>query len=227
MLTPTFLKFTHKSYAHELVICPCCVWLKDLILTLKPPYLIWNLVALTMKPLLRLLSVHYAVYIISLFEVNKTLWMKFSVYRNLSIRLCCIRRLFPCAYKYRFCISFFSWFFHCLMFAVFQIVSEDILQELENMDKECDIDDILNYRTIAEQQLQVVDDSIRRMLRVIVNYISFSLIMLKMSIPKHFYHSNWIYVYLHPYITSMIHDWYSTCPGQYLFKMVCWCLNFC
>ncbi|CAO2190040.1 unnamed protein product [Urochloa humidicola] len=35
-----------------------------------------------------------------------------------------------------------------------QIVSKDILQELENMDKECDIDDILNYRTIAEQQLQ-------------------------------------------------------------------------
>jgi len=44
----------------------------------------------------------------------------------------------------------------------FQIVSKDILQELENMDKECDIDDILNYRTIAEQQLQVVDASIRR-----------------------------------------------------------------
>jgi hypothetical protein len=44
----------------------------------------------------------------------------------------------------------------------FQIVSKDILQELENMDKECDIDDILNYRTIAEQQLQVVHASIRR-----------------------------------------------------------------
>jgi hypothetical protein len=49
------------------------------------------------------------------------------------------------------------------MFAFFQIVSKDILQELENMDKECDIDDILNYRTIAEQQLQVVHVSIRRM----------------------------------------------------------------
>ncbi|XP_040382901.1 uncharacterized protein LOC102719317 isoform X2 [Oryza brachyantha] len=35
-----------------------------------------------------------------------------------------------------------------------QLVSEDILQELENMDREGDIDDILNYRTIAEQQLQ-------------------------------------------------------------------------
>ncbi|WVZ95400.1 hypothetical protein U9M48_041168 [Paspalum notatum var. saurae] len=35
-----------------------------------------------------------------------------------------------------------------------QIVSEDTLQELENMDKECDINDILNYRAIAEQQLQ-------------------------------------------------------------------------
>ncbi|KAJ1266962.1 hypothetical protein BS78_07G020000 [Paspalum vaginatum] len=35
-----------------------------------------------------------------------------------------------------------------------QIVSEDTLQELENMDKECDINEILNYRTIAEQQLQ-------------------------------------------------------------------------
>lgn len=76
------------------------------------------------------------------------------------------------------------------MFAIFQIVSEDILQELENMDKECDIDDILNYRTIAEQQLQVVDDSIRRMLRVVVNYISFSLVLLKMVLPKQFYHSN-------------------------------------
>ena len=79
------------------------------------------------------------------------------------------------------------------MFAIFQIVSEDILQELENMDRECDIDDILNYRTIAEQQLQVVDDSIRRTLRVIVNYISFSLVMLKMSLPKHFYHCTSIY----------------------------------
>jgi hypothetical protein len=67
------------------------------------------------------------------------------------------------------------------MFTLFQIVSEDILQELENMDRECDIDDILNYRTIAEQQLQVVDGSVRRTLRVIVNYISFSLVMLKMS----------------------------------------------
>ncbi|KAG8086661.1 hypothetical protein GUJ93_ZPchr0010g9710 [Zizania palustris] len=35
-----------------------------------------------------------------------------------------------------------------------QLVSEDILQELENMDRECSIDDILNYRTVAEQQLQ-------------------------------------------------------------------------
>ncbi|KAL6659540.1 hypothetical protein ACP70R_003580 [Stipagrostis hirtigluma subsp. patula] len=35
-----------------------------------------------------------------------------------------------------------------------QIVNKDILQELENMDKECDIDDILDYRAIAEQQLQ-------------------------------------------------------------------------
>ncbi|EEC82816.1 hypothetical protein OsI_27603 [Oryza sativa Indica Group] len=35
-----------------------------------------------------------------------------------------------------------------------QLVSEDILQELENMDREGDIDDILNYRTIAEQKLQ-------------------------------------------------------------------------
>ena len=54
------------------------------------------------------------------------------------------------------------------------------------MDKECDIDDILNYRTIAEQQLQVVDDSIRRTLKVIVNYNSLSLVMLEISIPKHF-----------------------------------------
>ncbi|KAL6856895.1 hypothetical protein ACP4OV_018277 [Aristida adscensionis] len=35
-----------------------------------------------------------------------------------------------------------------------QIVSKDILEGLEDMDKECDIDDILSYRTIAEQQLQ-------------------------------------------------------------------------
>ncbi|CAL9110355.1 unnamed protein product [Musa acuminata var. zebrina] len=35
-----------------------------------------------------------------------------------------------------------------------QLVSKDILQELEEMDKECDIDDILSYRSLAEQQLQ-------------------------------------------------------------------------
>ncbi|XP_008812811.3 uncharacterized protein LOC103723626 isoform X2 [Phoenix dactylifera] len=35
-----------------------------------------------------------------------------------------------------------------------QLVGEDILQELEKMDKECDIDDILSYRSMAEQQLQ-------------------------------------------------------------------------
>ncbi|PNT66537.1 hypothetical protein BRADI_3g13757v3 [Brachypodium distachyon] len=35
-----------------------------------------------------------------------------------------------------------------------QLVSKDILQQLEILDKECDIDDIVNYRTIAEQQLQ-------------------------------------------------------------------------
>jgi hypothetical protein len=30
----------------------------------------------------------------------------------------------------------------------------------------------------------------RKMLRVVVNYIPFSLVMLKMSLTKHFYHSN-------------------------------------
>ncbi|XP_020114833.1 putative vacuolar protein sorting-associated protein 13A [Ananas comosus] len=35
-----------------------------------------------------------------------------------------------------------------------QVVSKDILQELEKMDKECDIDDILSYRSFAERQLQ-------------------------------------------------------------------------
>ncbi|CAM0910801.1 unnamed protein product [Alopecurus aequalis] len=35
-----------------------------------------------------------------------------------------------------------------------QLVSKDILQKLEILDRECDIDDIVNYRTIAEQQLQ-------------------------------------------------------------------------
>ncbi|EMS47217.1 Putative vacuolar protein sorting-associated protein 13A [Triticum urartu] len=35
-----------------------------------------------------------------------------------------------------------------------QLVSKDILQKLETLDKECDIDDIVSYRTIAEQQLQ-------------------------------------------------------------------------
>ncbi|KAJ1693233.1 hypothetical protein LUZ63_009931 [Rhynchospora breviuscula] len=35
-----------------------------------------------------------------------------------------------------------------------QLLSKDILQELEEMDKECDIDDILNYRACAEKQLQ-------------------------------------------------------------------------
>ena len=42
----------------------------------------------------------------------------------------------------------------------FQLVSKDILQKLEILDRECDIDDIVNYRTIAEQQLQVLDTSI-------------------------------------------------------------------
>ncbi|VAI76308.1 unnamed protein product [Triticum turgidum subsp. durum] len=35
-----------------------------------------------------------------------------------------------------------------------QLVSKDILQKLETLDKECDIDDIVSYRTTAEQQLQ-------------------------------------------------------------------------
>ncbi|KAM3191147.1 hypothetical protein ACQJBY_068843 [Aegilops geniculata] len=35
-----------------------------------------------------------------------------------------------------------------------QLVSKDILQKLETLDKECDIDDIVSYRTIAEQRLQ-------------------------------------------------------------------------
>lgn len=35
-----------------------------------------------------------------------------------------------------------------------QLVNRDILHELEKMDKECDIDDILNYRSTAEHQLQ-------------------------------------------------------------------------
>jgi hypothetical protein len=38
----------------------------------------------------------------------------------------------------------------------FQPVSKDILEKLEILDKDCDIDDIVNYRTIAEQQLQVL-----------------------------------------------------------------------
>ncbi|WOK94697.1 hypothetical protein Cni_G03402 [Canna indica] len=35
-----------------------------------------------------------------------------------------------------------------------QLVSKSILQELEKMDRDCDIDDILSYRSLAEQQLQ-------------------------------------------------------------------------
>jgi hypothetical protein len=37
-----------------------------------------------------------------------------------------------------------------------QLVSKEVLEKLESLDKECDIDDIVNYRTIAEQQLQVL-----------------------------------------------------------------------
>uniref|UniRef100_A0A1D1Z4D3 Putative vacuolar protein sorting-associated protein 13A n=1 Tax=Anthurium amnicola TaxID=1678845 RepID=A0A1D1Z4D3_9ARAE len=35
-----------------------------------------------------------------------------------------------------------------------QHVSNDILEELEQMDKECELDEILNYRSIAENQIQ-------------------------------------------------------------------------
>ncbi|ONK64446.1 uncharacterized protein A4U43_C07F26050 [Asparagus officinalis] len=35
-----------------------------------------------------------------------------------------------------------------------QLINKDILTELEKMDKECDIDDILNFRCLAEQELQ-------------------------------------------------------------------------
>ncbi|XP_074563233.1 LOW QUALITY PROTEIN: uncharacterized protein LOC141819877 [Curcuma longa] len=54
---------------------------------------------------------------------------------------------------------------HCLKYAKLykrklellqqdQLISKDILHDLEKMDKEYDIDDILSYRSLAEQQLQ-------------------------------------------------------------------------
>lgn len=37
----------------------------------------------------------------------------------------------------------------------FQAIDEYVVQELEQMEKESDIDDILSYRSTAEQELQV------------------------------------------------------------------------
>ena len=39
--------------------------------------------------------------------------------------------------------------------SVFQSVDESVLGELEQMEKESDIDDILNYRSAAEHEMQV------------------------------------------------------------------------
>jgi hypothetical protein len=36
-----------------------------------------------------------------------------------------------------------------------QSIDEDILRELEQMEKESDLDDILSYRSAAEHELQV------------------------------------------------------------------------
>lgn len=39
-------------------------------------------------------------------------------------------------------------------------MDEDILQELEQMERESEIEDILRYRSIAEHQLQVIQRTI-------------------------------------------------------------------
>lgn len=36
-----------------------------------------------------------------------------------------------------------------------QVIEEDVQRELEEMEKETDIDDILNYRAVAERELEV------------------------------------------------------------------------
>lgn len=36
-----------------------------------------------------------------------------------------------------------------------QVIDEDVQQELEEMEKETDIEDILNYRAVAERELVV------------------------------------------------------------------------
>lgn len=38
---------------------------------------------------------------------------------------------------------------------VYQLVDDDVLQDLEQMEKESDLDDILNYRSAAESEMQV------------------------------------------------------------------------
>lgn len=36
-----------------------------------------------------------------------------------------------------------------------QVIDEDVQRELEEMEKETDVEDILNYRAVAEQELEV------------------------------------------------------------------------
>jgi hypothetical protein len=74
------------------------------------------------------------------------------VYENTTLHICLLDVFNrDCRRKY---VNFYRMKLELLQKG--QLVSEDILQELENMDREGDIDDILNYRTIAEQKLQVL-----------------------------------------------------------------------
>lgn len=46
-------------------------------------------------------------------------------------------------------------------------MDEDILQELEQMERESEIEDILSYRSIAEHQLLVI----QRTILLVLNYV--------------------------------------------------------
>lgn len=43
----------------------------------------------------------------------------------------------------------------CSLQSHHQVIEADVQHELEEMEKETDIDDILNYRAIAERELEV------------------------------------------------------------------------
>lgn len=59
---------------------------------------------------------------------------------------------------YRFFIYFFSiliGFRLLLNYFIYQLLDDDVLWELEQIEKEADIDEILDYRSVAECEIEV------------------------------------------------------------------------